>query len=66
MKFILPIVLLGFLTACGQSAEEKQKEKDQESKERLIHGTKHPTPEEMQKRNDTSNYPTNIGHNKTY
>ena len=29
MKFILPIILLGLLTACGQSAEEKQKEQIQ-------------------------------------
>lgn len=51
MKFILPIIFLGFLTACGQSAEEKQKQKEQESKDRLIHGTKHPTPEEWKERN---------------
>ena len=66
MKFILPIVLLGLLTACGQSAEEKQKQKDQESKERLIHGEKHPTAEEWKKRNDTSGYDLKLGHSQAY
>lgn len=58
-KFIFITLVTTLLIACS-------KNKDSENVANADQPTQEPTKQEMEKRNDTSNYKTNIGHNKTY